>query len=188
MWWRGRRPAPPSARRSRWSPSSRSLPSPSSCSPARARRADRRNPMSDASILSLVLVGAAAVPVVWGVGAYNRLVTLRNRFRNAFSQIDIQLKRRYDLIPNLVETAKGYLRHERETLESVVAARSRALTANARAAAAPGDPQAMKDLSGAESGLAGALGRLLALAEGYPSLKADGTMLRLMEELTSTEN
>src|SRR5262245_23155796 len=107
--------------------------------------------MSGASVLSLVLFGVAALLVVWGVGAYNRLVTLRNRFRNAFAQIDVQLKRRYDLIPNLVETAKAYLRHERETLESVVAARTRALTANARAAASPGDPQAMKDLSGAES-------------------------------------
>jgi LemA protein len=139
-------------------------------------------------MLPLVLVAVATVLTVWGVGLYNRLVGLRNRYRNAFSQIDVQLKRRYDLIPNLVETAKGYLKHERGTLEAVITARNLAVSANARAASAPGEPAAMKDLSGAESGLAGALGRLLALSEAYPDLKANTTMLRLMEELTSTEN
>ena len=144
--------------------------------------------MTDAGVLSLALCLVGAVLVVWGVGTYNRLVGYRNRYRNAFSQIDVQLKRRYDLIPNLVENAKGYLRHERETLDAVVTARTRALIASTRAAATPGDPQAMKDLSGAESGLTGALGRLLALAESYPTLKANESMLHLMEELTSTEN
>jgi LemA protein len=141
-------------------------------------------------VLSLpIVIGAVgAVLVVWGAGVYNRLVGLRNLYRNAFSQIDVQLKRRYDLIPNLVETAKGYLRHEREALEAVVDARSRAVSASARAVAAPGEPQAMTELSGAESGLAGALGRLMAVAESYPDLKANQTMLGLMEELTSTEN
>ena len=122
------------------------------------------------------------------IGAYNSLVTLRNRFKNAYAQIDVQLKRRYDLIPNLVETAKGYLQHERGTLEAVIAARNAAATANTLAAANPGEASAMKDLSSAESALSGVMGRLFALAEAYPDLKANTTMMTLMEELTSTEN
>lgn len=139
----------------------------------------------------LVLV-AVIIPIffllMWGVGGYNRLVSLRNRFKNAYAQIDVQLKRRYDLIPNLVETAKGYIKHERGTLEAVVAARNAASAANVRAAQAPGEASAMKELSGAESALAGTLGRLFAVAEAYPDLKANTTMMSLMEELTSTEN
>lgn len=134
----------------------------------------------------IVLVAIALV--IFIIGAYNSLVTLRNRYKNAYSQIDVQLKRRYDLIPNLVETAKGYLAHERGTLEAVIAARNAAASANTRAAANPGDAAAMKQLSSAEAGLSGVLGRLFALAEAYPDLKANTTMLNLMEELTSTEN
>lgn len=130
----------------------------------------------------------AVVLVVFIIAAYNSLVTLRNRYKNAYSQIDVQLKRRYDLIPNLVETAKGYLAHERGTLEAVIAARNSAITANTRAAQNPGDTSAMKEISTAESALSGAMGRLFALAESYPDLKANTTMLSLMEELTSTEN
>jgi LemA protein len=126
--------------------------------------------------------------LVFVIGMYNRLVALRNRFKNAFSQIDVQLKRRYDLIPNLVETAKGYLQHERNTLEAVIAARNAASAASSRAAQSPGDPNAMKQLAGAEAALTGTLGRFFALAEAYPDLKANQTMSRLMEELTSTEN
>ena len=126
--------------------------------------------------------------LVFVVGMYNRLVALRNRFKNAFSQIDVQLKRRYDLIPNLVETARGYLQHERNTLEAVIAARNAASAASARAAQSPGEPVAMKQLAGAEAALTGTLGRFFALAEAYPDLKANQTMSRLMEELTSTEN
>ncbi len=136
----------------------------------------------------IVVLGILAVLVVWGVGIYNRLVKLRNRFENAFAQIDVQLKRRYDLIPNLVETAKGYLKHERETLEAVIQARNQAVSASQKAAKKPGDPGAMQELSGAEGMLTGALGRLFALAEAYPDLKANQTMSQLMEELTSTEN
>jgi LemA protein len=126
--------------------------------------------------------------LLWAVGGYNRLVTLRNRYKNAFAQIDVQLKRRYDLIPNLVETAKGYIKHERGTLEAVIAARNAASAASVRAAQAPGDATAMKALSGAETALTGTLGRMFALAEAYPDLKANTTMMSLMEELTSTEN
>lgn len=144
--------------------------------------------MGIALIILLVLVGGVALVALYAIGEYNGLVTLRNRYKNAFAQIDVQLKRRYDLIPNLVETAKGYLKHERETLEAVVAARNAAVTAGGRAAANPGDPQAMQALSGAESGLTGALGRLFAVAEAYPDLKANQNMLQLSEELTSTEN
>ena len=122
------------------------------------------------------------------IGGYNALVTLRNRYKNAYSQIDVQLKRRYDLIPNLVETAKGYLQHERGTLEAVIQARNAAVTANTRAAQNPGDASAMKEISSAESALSGVMGRLFALAEAYPNLKANTTMMSLMEELTSTEN
>ena len=120
--------------------------------------------------------------------SYNKLVALRNAFKNAYAQIDVQLKRRYDLIPNLVETAKGYLRHERGTLEAVVAARNAASAANVKAAQSPGDAAAMKELAGAEAALTGTLGRLFAVAEAYPDLKANQTMNSLMEELTSTEN
>jgi LemA protein len=140
----------------------------------------------------LILVIVVVVPVffvlMWIVGAFNRLVASRNRFKNAYAQIDVQLQRRYDLIPNLVETAKGYIKHERGTLEAVTAARNAASAANARAAQNPGDAAAMKDLSGAETALTSTLGRLFAVAEAYPDLKANTTMMALMEELTSTEN
>lgn len=122
------------------------------------------------------------------IGQYNGLVSLRNRFKNAFAQIDVQLKRRNDLIPNLVETAKGYLSHERETLEAVTAARTASMSAQSKAAANPGDPSAMKELAAAESGMTGALGRLMVVAEAYPDLKANQNMMALQEELTSTEN
>jgi LemA protein len=134
------------------------------------------------------IVLVAIFLIVFIIAAYNSLVTLRNRYKNAYSQIDVQLKRRYDLIPNLVETAKGYLAHERGTLEAVIAARNAAVTANTRAAQNPGDTSAMKEISSAETALSGVMGRLFALAESYPDLKANTTMLSLMEELTSTEN
>lgn len=136
-------------------------------------------------IMFLLVLGGIGLFLV---GLYNRLVALRNRYKNAFAQIDVQLKRRYDLIPNLVETAKGYLKHERETLEAVISARNSAQIASQAAAANPGDPQAIKGLMGAEGVLSGALGRLLAVAEAYPDLKGDAAMSQLMEELTSTEN
>ena len=139
-------------------------------------------------ILLIVVVVLVFGVLMWLVGAFNRLVALRNRFKNAYAQIDVQLKRRYDLIPNLVETAKGYIKHERGTLEAVVAARNAASAANVRAAQSPGDAAAMKELSGAETALSGSLGRLFAVAEAYPDLKANTTMMALMEELTSTEN
>ncbi len=136
----------------------------------------------------IVLVALALIAALFAVGLYNKLVALRNRYKNAFAQIDVQLKRRYDLIPNLVETAKGYMKHERGTLEAVISARNAASSANVSAAANPGDPAAMKQLASAEGTLSGALGRLFALSEAYPDLKANTTMLSLMEELTSTEN
>ncbi|ACG74597.1 LemA family protein [Anaeromyxobacter sp. K] len=136
----------------------------------------------------LVLLGLVVLVALAAVGIYNGLVTRRNAYKNAFSQIDVQLKRRYDLIPNLVETAKGYLKHERETLEAVVAARNGAAAAARAAAANPGDPAAMAALSGAEGALAGVLTRFMAVAEAYPDLKANQNMLALQEELTSTEN
>ncbi|NLD36662.1 MAG: LemA family protein [Desulfatiglans sp.] len=140
-------------------------------------------------MVSVIIIIAIIVVLVVIIGAmYNGLVTTRNRFKNAFSQIDVQLKRRYDLIPNLVETAKGYMKHERDTLEAVIAARNSAMDANRRASADPGNPEAMKSLSGAESILTGTLGRLFALAESYPDLKANQNMLQVQEELTSTEN
>jgi LemA protein len=125
---------------------------------------------------------------LWAVGQYNGLVRLRNAVKNAFSQIDVQLKRRYDLIPNLVETAKGYMKHERETLDAVISARNRAITAEAKAASSPTAPGAMKDLQQAEGQLQGAMTRFFALAEAYPDLKANQNMAQLQEELTSTEN
>jgi len=136
----------------------------------------------------LIILGLVVLLVVWVVGIYNRLVALRNRFKNAFAQIDVQLKRRYDLIPNLVETAKGYMAHERTTLEAVVAARNAAASAEAKAAANPADGEAMRGLAGAERELAGTLGRLFALAEAYPDLKANQNMMALQEELATTEN
>jgi LemA protein len=139
-------------------------------------------------MLGWIVLGVLVLVVLLVVTAYNRLIELRNRYKNAFSQIDVQLKRRYDLIPNLVETAKGYLKHERQTLEAVIVARNQASTAAHRAAAAPGDAAAMRDLSGAEAALGGALGRMFALAEAYPDLKSNTTMNQLSEELTSTEN
>lgn len=139
-------------------------------------------------LLVIVIVVPVFFVLMWLMGAYNRLVALRNRFKNAYAQIDVQLKRRYDLIPNLVETAKGYFKHERGTLEAVIAARNAASAANVAAAQNPGDAVAMKGLSGAETALTSTLGRLFAVAEAYPDLKANTTMMALMEELTSTEN
>jgi LemA protein len=134
-----------------------------------------------------ILVIVAAV-VLFGVAIYNRLVAGRNRYKNAFAQIDVQLTRRHDLIPNLVETAKGYIKHERETLEAVVNARNAAVSGLKAAAEDPTDPAAMRRLAEAEQGLSGALGRLFALAEAYPDLKANQNMMQLSEELTTTEN
>jgi LemA protein len=130
----------------------------------------------------VILMGA------WVAVAYNRLVSLRQRFANAYAQIDVQLKRRYDLIPNLVETVKGYMAHERQTLEAVIAARNQALAASQQASAAPASSAAIMALAGAENMLLGALGKLFALREAYPQLKADQNTSRLMEELSSTEN
>jgi LemA protein len=144
--------------------------------------------MLAAGIIAGILLIALVVVVALCIGIYNRLITLKNRYKNAFSQIDVQLKRRYDLIPNLVETAKGYMKHERETLEAVTAARSRAVAADKEAAENPGDPNAMRNLMGAEAALTGTLGKLFALSESYPNLKADQNMMQLSEELTSTEN
>jgi LemA protein len=139
-------------------------------------------------IAIIVLAGIALVAGMFVAGKYNLLVSLRNRFKNAYAQIDVQLKRRYDLIPNLVETAKGYLKHERETLENVIKARNVAYTASQAAASNPGDAAAVKSLMSAESGLVGAMSRLMVVAEQYPDLKANQNMMQLTEELTSTEN
>jgi LemA protein len=136
----------------------------------------------------LVLLAIVVIVVLWIVSLYNRLVGSRNGYKNAFAQIDVQLKRRYDLIPNLVETVKGYIKHERETLEAVIKARNTAVSAVQAAAANPGDAAAMRGLAGAEGQLTGALGRMFALAEAYPDLKANQNMMQLSEELTSTEN
>ncbi len=136
-------------------------------------------------IIALIV---AVVIVIFVVSIYNGLVSLRNRYKNAFAQIDVQLKRRYDLIPNLVETAKGYIKHERETLEAVIAARNQASSAGAKAAANPGNHAAMQQLAGAEGALAGAMSKMMLVVERYPDLKANQTMSQLMEELTSTEN
>src|SRR5262249_29540724 len=141
--------------------------------------------MSWGILIAVLVVGLVAL---WVGGTYNRLVALRNRYKAGFSQIDVQLKRRYDLIPNLVETAKGYMAHERETLESVIQARNAAATASRAASANPGDPTAMAGLAAAESQLTGVLGRLFAVAEAYPDLKANQNMLALQGELRATEN
>jgi LemA protein len=142
--------------------------------------------------IGLIFLGVCVLLVVfmalWVMGIYNGLVTLRNRFKNAFAQIDVQLKRRYDLIPNLVETAKGYLSHERETLEAVISARNGAASAGQAAASDPSNPDAIKQLMGAETALTGAMGKFFALSEAYPDLKANQNMMQLTEELTSTEN
>ena len=139
-------------------------------------------------IILAIILGVGFLLVMYGVGIYNRLVTLKNRFENAFSQIEVQLKRRYDLIPNLIEVAKGYMAHEKDTLEAVINARNQAVGGLQQAAAKPGDPEAMQALMGAEQLLSGTLGRLFALAESYPDLKANQNMAQLSEELTSTEN
>ncbi|MFW6067880.1 MAG: LemA family protein [Myxococcota bacterium] len=139
-------------------------------------------------IVMAVILGLGLVAAIVVAAMYNRLVSLRNRFKNAFAQIDVQLKRRYDLIPNLVETAKGYMQHERETLEAVIAARNQAQQVEQRVAKDPGDPEAVRSLMGAEGALTGAMGRLFAVMESYPDLKADQNMRQLTEELTSTEN
>ena len=135
-----------------------------------------------------VLLALVLVLGLWVAGIYNKLVELRNRFKNAFAQIDVQLKRRYDLIPNLVEVAKGYMKHESSTLEAVIKARNIALAASQAAATNPADANAMKGLLSAEAGLGGALSRLMVVSEQYPDLKANTNMLQLTEELTSTEN
>ena len=147
--------------------------------------------MTSGIIALVVLAGLVVVAIVIAmmvVGIYNKLVTLRNRYKNAYAQIDVQLKRRYDLIPNLVETAKGYMAHERGTLEAVTAARNIAYAASKAAAANPGEASAMKSLAAAETGLGGTLSRLMMVSEQYPDLKANQNMMQLTEELTSTEN
>ena len=144
-----------------------------------------------ASVLFIVLaifLGLLLLVAFWAIALYNGLIGKRNRFRNAFAQIEVQLQRRYDLIPNLVETAKGYMSHEKDTLEAVIAARNQAMGAMQAAAAAPGDSNAMANLASAEAGLGGVLGRLMAVAEAYPDLKANQNMMAVQEELTSTEN
>ncbi len=135
-----------------------------------------------------ILLGLIVVAVVYAISIYNRLVAARNQHENAFAQIDVQLTRRYDLIPNLVETAKGYMKHEKETLEAVIQARNAAVSGLQQAKQNPGDPAAMQQLSQAEQGVSGALGRLFALSESYPDLKANENMMQLSEELTTTEN
>ncbi|MFN0315700.1 MAG: LemA family protein [Burkholderiales bacterium] len=135
-----------------------------------------------------IILAIVIAAVVFAISIYNRLVALRNRYKNGFAQIDVQLKRRYDLIPNLVEAAKGYLAHERQTLEAVISARGNAVTASRQAASAPGDAAAMQGLAQAEGALGGALGKLLALFEAYPDLKANQNILQVQEELASTEN
>ncbi|MFN8902530.1 MAG: LemA family protein [Lysobacteraceae bacterium] len=139
-------------------------------------------------VFLLIVFGGVAAVVFWAIAAYNGLVAARNAFRNAFAQIDVQLTRRYDLIPNLVDTAKAYLTHERDTLEAVIRARGAAVAGLGAAKAAPGDAAAMAQLAGAEGQLAGALSRLMVTVEAYPELKASANMQQLSEELTSTEN
>jgi len=144
--------------------------------------------MVPALIITIIILVIVVGLIGFLIGGYNKLVTLRNRYKNAYAQIDVQLKRRYDLIPNLVETAKGYIKHERETLEAVTQARNVAYAAAKAAAANPGDAAAMKSLSSAETGLGGTLSRLMMVSEAYPDLKANQNMIQLSEELTSTEN
>lgn len=144
--------------------------------------------MSGALALFAVVVVVGLIIVMWAVGIFNKLVTLKNRYQNAFSQIEVQLKRRYDLIPNLVETVKGYMQHEKGTLEAVIKARNQAVGGLERAAANPGDPAAMQALASSETVLTGALRQLFALSEAYPDLKANTNMSQLSEEITSTEN
>lgn len=140
-------------------------------------------------LIVLIVLGAIVLLIaIFVVGIYNRLVTFKNRYTNAFAQIEVQLKRRYDLIPNLVETAKGYMAHERDTLEAVIAARNQALSGLKAAASAPGSADAMKQLGSAEGMLTGALSRMSVVVEQYPDLKANQNMMQLSEELTSTEN
>jgi LemA protein len=139
-------------------------------------------------ILTIIAVIVLIILVAYPVSIYNKLVSLRNRFKNAFSQIDVQLKRRYDLIPNLVNVAKQYMAHEKETLEAVIQARNQAMSSEKEVAQEPGDPESMQKLMGAEQSLSGAMGRLFALSENYPDLKANQNMMQLTEELTSTEN
>ena len=136
----------------------------------------------------IIVVVVLVFSLIIVIGIYNKLITFRNRFKNAFAQIDVQLKRRYDLIPNLVETAKGYIKHERETLEAVISARNQAYSASQKAAANPADSIAVQGLMKAEGQMAGVLGRLMMVAEAYPDLKANQNMMQLTEELTSTEN
>ena len=140
------------------------------------------------TLILLVFLGLAAALALWAMGIYNGLVTSRNGWKNAFAQIDVQLQRRFDLIPNLVETAKAYMGHERDTLEAVIAARSAAQSGLAAAKAHPGDADAMAQLAASQGQLNGVLGRLLAVAEAYPDLKANQNMMQLTEELSSTEN
>ncbi len=144
--------------------------------------------MSTSVIVLIVLAGIVIFGFMYVIGIFNRLVTLRNRYQNGFAQIEVQLKRRHDLIPNLVETVKGYMAHEKETLDAVIQARNQAVGGLEQASGNPGDPEAMKNLGGAERALSGAMGRLLALSEAYPDLKASQNMQQLTEELTSTEN
>lgn len=144
--------------------------------------------MGTGTVILLVILAIIVFGILFFIGIYNKLIQLKNRFKNGFAQIDVQLKRRYDLIPNLVEVAKGYMKHEREVLEAVIKARNQASTAMEKASADPGNGEAMQGLIGAESALSGTLGRLFALVEAYPDLKANQNMMQLSEELTTTEN